>query len=60
MTGLTPTIILGLTGNVSPEALEQYRDAKMNGCIAKGKLIGEAVNQALERLKVDEFVVLTE
>jgi CheY-like chemotaxis protein len=56
------TTILGLTGNVSEGDLKKYKEADMDGCIAKGELLANAVKDALEKLaaKPSEFVVLTE
>jgi len=56
------TVILGLTGCVSEKDLKKYKEADMDGCIAKGELLATAVNDALIALKTkpDEFVVLTE
>jgi len=61
-TGMKPTTILGLTGNVSDEDLKRYKEADMNGCIAKGELLAVAVKDALEVLQQtpDRFVVMTE
>jgi len=55
-------IILGLTGSVSGSDLQRYKDADMDGCIAKGELLVNAIHTALEKLRENpnEFVVLTE
>jgi len=44
-------MIFGLTGNVAESNLRQYEAAGMNGCIVKGKLLVEAVRQAVDRLE---------
>jgi CheY-like chemotaxis protein len=41
-------VIFGLTSSVSDEDLERYKSAGMNGCIAKGKILVEAVKEALD------------
>ena len=41
-------LIFGLTGNVEQENLREYEQVGMNGCIVKGRLIGDAVKQAIE------------
>jgi len=46
--GVAPVWIYGLTGNVSAEDLINYKAAGMNGCILKGKLLADAVRQAME------------
>jgi len=46
--GVAPVLIYGLTGNVSAEDLINYKAAGMNGCILKGKLLADAVRQAME------------
>lgn len=57
-----PCNILGLTGNFSEEDLAKYREAKMNGCIAKGELLQKSVKKAVDQLKQnpDEFVILAD
>jgi len=40
-------LIFGLTGNVDESNLRLYEAAGMNGCIAKGVQLGEAVRQAM-------------
>jgi len=59
---MNPTIILGLTGNVSNEDLQRYKEADMNGCIAKGELLYKSVKEALGILKErpEQFVVLAD
>ena len=54
-------LIYGLTGNVAEANLRQYELAGMNGCIVKGKLIVEAVKQAVEMSERNphEFVNLS-
>jgi len=54
--------ILGLTGCVSEKDLAKYKEADMDGCIAKGELLATAVDEALKALKAKptEFVVLTD
>jgi len=56
------TVILGLTGCVSEKDLKKYKEADMDGCIAKGELLTKAIDDALAALKEKpkEFVVLTE
>ncbi len=46
-------VILGLTGNVEEENLHEYAKAGMNGCIMKGKLLGEALNEAMAKLEYE-------
>jgi CheY-like chemotaxis protein len=46
--GVAPVWIYGLTGNVSEEDLDKYKSVGMNGCILKGKLLADAVRQAME------------
>ena len=41
-------LIYGLTGNVDEENLREYEEVGMNGCIVKGRLIADAVRQALQ------------
>jgi len=59
---MKPAIILGLTGNVSDEDLKKYKEAKMNGCIAKGELLHKSIEEALDALgkKPENFVVLAD
>lgn len=54
-----PTVIFGLTGSVTDDALKTYEAAGMNGCIAKGNVLTEAVKDALEQHEADptKFVV---
>lgn len=56
-----PALIFGLTGNVTSNDLANYKECQMNGCIAKGKLLAKAVQEAVKILKdsPDEFVTLT-
>ena len=42
-----PVLIYGLTGNVDEDNLRSYQKVGMNGCIMKGKLLVEAVQQAM-------------
>lgn len=51
-------VILGLTGSVDADNLAEYAKAGMNGCIMKGKLLGDALNQAMAKLEnaPDTFV----
>lgn len=41
-------LVLGLTGNVDEDNLRLYEAAGMNGCIGKGKQLGEAVQRAIQ------------
>ena len=43
----SPVLVLGLTGNVDESNLRLYEQAGMNGCIVKGRQLGEAVRQAV-------------
>lgn len=43
-------LIFGLTGNVDGESMKLYEAAGMNGCILKGKVLGEALRQAIEQV----------
>ena len=55
-----PLLIFGLTGNVDPENLTNYEAAGMNGCILKGKVLSEAVKQAIEQSNNGtKFVAIT-
>lgn len=55
-----PLLIFGLTGNVDPENLTNYEAAGMNGCILKGKVLSEAVKQAIEQShNGTKFVAIT-
>ena len=60
--GGEPVLIYGLTGNVAESNLRQYEQAGMNGCIVKGKLLVDAVRQAVEMSERNpsEFVNITE
>ena len=60
--GGEPPLIYGLTGNVAESNLRQYEQSGMNGCIVKGKLLVEAVKQAVEMSERNpaEFVNITE
>lgn len=46
-------VVLGLTSNTSAEDLQLYKEAEMNGCIAKGQLIAVSVKDALSELVQD-------
>ena len=46
-----PIVIIGLTGNFDKGSLSSYEACGMNGCIAKGKLIGESLAKALKILE---------
>lgn len=49
--GLPPpprVLVLGLTGNVDEDNLRLYEAAGMNGCIAKGKQLADAVQRAIQ------------
>ena len=56
-----PVVVLGLTGNVDEVNLRLYESAGMDGCIAKGRQLGDAVKQALRmhRAHPDLFVDLS-
>jgi CheY-like chemotaxis protein len=43
----SPVLVLGLTGNVDESNLRLYEQAGMNGCIVKGRQLGDAVRQAV-------------
>ena len=60
--GTEPVLIYGLTGNVAESNLRQYEQAGMNGCIVKGKLLVDAVKQAVDMSERNpsEFVNITE
>ena len=49
--GLPPVVMFGLTGNVEEENLHAYHQVGMNGCIVKGKQLGDALGQALAQLE---------
>jgi len=53
--------IFGLTGNVNESNLREYEKAGMNGCIVKGKLLVDAVKEAVDRVQrqPDVFVNIT-
>jgi len=57
-----PVIIFGLTGSVIESDLPKFIEVGLNGCIAKGKLLGEAVQEALNRVDADPtaFVLMNE
>ena len=61
-TGAESVLIYGLTGNVAEANLRQYEQAGMNGCIVKGKLLVDAVKQAMIMTEKNpaEFVNLSE
>lgn len=44
----SPVMVFGLTGNVDESNLRLYEAAGMNGCIGKGKQLGEAVERAIQ------------
>lgn len=46
---IEPVLILGLTGNVSEDNIKEYDECGMNGCIVKGKLLAEAVKEAIRQ-----------
>lgn len=54
---LEPKVILGLTGYVDRQDLENYAKCGMSGCIAKGKIIETAFIQAIKQLEAlpEEF-----
>jgi len=56
-----PIVIIGLTGNCGEGSLRSYEACGMNGCIAKGKLVGESLAKALKVLEEfpDHFVNCT-
>lgn len=56
----SPVLIYGLTGNVEEENMRQYQQCGMNGCIIKGKLLVNAVSQAIQisERNPNEFVNL--
>jgi CheY-like chemotaxis protein len=45
--GRSPVLVLALTGNVAASDLETYRAVGIDGCIAKGRLLGDALQKAL-------------
>jgi len=47
--GQPPVYIYGLTGDVSEEDLIKYKQCGMDGCILKGRLLAEAVKEAMEQ-----------
>ncbi len=51
--GLNPCLVFALTGSFSDADLIKYKDVKINGCIAKGKLLAEALKRALEAVSKD-------
>jgi CheY-like chemotaxis protein len=57
--GRGSTLVFGLTGSVSQADIERYKEAKMDGVIAKGNLIQQAVTKALDEHQRDPhtFVV---
>ena len=60
--GLKPKIILGLTGNVDSFSLESYEKYGLNGCIAKGTLLPDALSEALKKIwqsGINHFVNLS-
>jgi len=42
-------LILGLTSAVADEDLQKYKAAGMDGCIAKGNLLAEALADAIKQ-----------
>ena len=44
----TPVIVFGLTSNMKDDDLKKYQEAGMNGCIAKGNPLGDALKAALD------------
>lgn len=54
-----PVLIFGLTGAVSEGDIERYKTAQMNGVIAKGNVITQAVQEALRQHEADpgKFIV---
>ena len=45
--GLPPCLVFALTGNFTDRDLQAYKAVNINGCIAKGKLLAEALRAAL-------------
>lgn len=52
-------LIFGLTGSLSQEDLGKYKQVGMNGCIAKGNVLADALKEALDEHEKhpDQFVV---
>ena len=46
----------GVGGGVDAESMRNYESAGMNGCILKGKVLSEAVKQAIEEAQQGRFV----
>lgn len=53
VSNLKPAIIFALTSSVSANDLQQYKDMKLNGCIAKGELLVQSLKRAMEDLAAD-------
>jgi CheY-like chemotaxis protein len=52
----SPAIIIGLTGTVTPKVLSDcQKKGGMNACIIKGKLLLDALNEALTALKESPY-----
>ena len=49
-------IILGLTGNVDAESMHNYEVAGMNGCILKGNVLTNVLQQAIKEAQEGKFV----
>jgi len=52
--------ILGLTGNYNETYLMRYKDCGMNGCIAKGKLLVDAMKKVISTLEDDPDKFVTD
>mgnify|MGYP003867459751 CR=1 FL=1 len=52
-------LIFGLTGSLSNEDLDRYKSAGMNGCIAKGTVLVDALHDAIadHSKNPEQFVV---
>ncbi len=53
-----PVIVFGLTSNMKEDDLRNYQEAGMDGCIAKGNPLGDALKAALDELErsPDKFI----
>lgn len=58
-TGRYPAVIFALSGSIEPQDMEAYKSVGMNGCIAKGNVLADAVREALTEYDKDpeKFVV---
>lgn len=57
--GRYPAVVFALSGSIEPADMEAYKSVGMNGCIAKGNVLADAVREALAQHEKDpeKFVV---